>query len=75
MGHKESNQTNKRKHVKAIVRLRDPRALGKFIEQAHRLDPYKIYQILIYRSSNYIQKNTLFLEQVVLEINKSLKKN
>ena len=72
MGHKESNQTNKQIHVKAIVGLRDLRVLGKFIEVVLRLDPYEIYQILIYRSSNYIQKNTLFLEHVVLEINKIL---
>ena len=61
MGHKESNQTNKQIHVKAFVGLRDLRVLGKFIEVVLRLDPYEIYKILIYRSSNYIQKNTLFL--------------
>ena len=39
---------------------------GKVVWEAHGLDPYKIYQMLIYVNAHYVQKNTIFLEQVVL---------
>ena len=40
---------------------------GKLVEEAQGLNPHEIYQMFIYFRANYIQENTLFLEQVVLK--------